>query len=224
MDGEPRHKHFGDTLSDYIRQVTHELPLDGVGLWQIVPGGRYGFDLEGDALTDYVRRCLANLLDYCAVPVVGGGRDDADGVCWIAQPQYGSKSEDIVENVLQEWLSNGARDEYPGGLWFALPDVYWLPSEYSEVAGTPLGVLSLNTRLVTSSEFQHILESSCIDIQEVPTPPTYRGLWFRQPEGSIFGLRVRAQNLKTIDVIRTNHPVIRNGHKIHEGMVEPARH
>lgn len=193
-------------------------------MWQIVPGGRYGFSLEGGALTNYVRGCLINLLEYRAVPVVGGGRDDPNGVCWIAQLQYGSKPEDIVENVLQEWLANGAKDEDPGGLWFALPDAYWVPSEYSEIAGTPLGPLSCNTRLITSSEFKQTLESICIGLQQMPTPPTYRGLWFRQPEGSIFGLRVREQSLKTIDIIQTNHPVVYNGYKIHEGMVEPAKH
>lgn len=36
MTEEPRHKRFGDTMSDYIVQVANELPYDAVGMWQIV--------------------------------------------------------------------------------------------------------------------------------------------------------------------------------------------
>jgi hypothetical protein len=117
MSEEPTHKYFGDTLSDYIVQVANELPRDAVGMWQIVPGGRYGFGLEGDALSDYVRRCIAELLSRDAMPVIGGGGTD---YYWIAQRQYGSKPEEIIENVVREWLANGAKDEDPGGLWFAI--------------------------------------------------------------------------------------------------------
>ncbi len=69
MTDEPRHKRFGVPMSEYIVQVANELPVDAVGMWQIVPGGRYGFELEGEALTDYVRRCIAELLSR------GGARD-----------------------------------------------------------------------------------------------------------------------------------------------------
>ena len=47
---------------------------------------------------------------------------------WIAQPQYGSKPDEIIENVVREWLANGAKDEDPGGLWFALREDAWFPS------------------------------------------------------------------------------------------------
>jgi len=125
MSDEPREKRSGETMSDYIVQVANELPIDAVGMWQIVPGGRYGFDLEGDALTDYVRRCIAELLSRSAVPVFGGGPDGPHD--WIVQRQYGSRPEEIIENVIREWLANGARDEDPGGLWFVLPQYAWTP-------------------------------------------------------------------------------------------------
>ncbi len=120
MNDEPRHKRFGDTMSEYIVQVANELPVDAVGMWQIVPGGRYDFELEGDALTDFVRRCIAELLSRGAVPVIGGADK---GYYWIPQPQYGSEPDEIVDNVVREWRANGARDEDPGGLWFALPEM-----------------------------------------------------------------------------------------------------
>jgi hypothetical protein len=125
MREEPRHRHYGDTLSDYIVQVANELPYDAVGMWQIVPGGRKGFGFEGEALTDYVRRCIAELLSRGAVPVVGGGPDGPHE--WIAQPQYGSELAEIIENVVREWLANGGKDEDPGGLWFALREYTWFP-------------------------------------------------------------------------------------------------
>jgi hypothetical protein len=112
-------------MSDYIVQVANELPIDAVGMWQIVPGGHNGFDLEGDALTDYVRRCVVELLSRGAVPVFGGGPDGPHD--WIVQRQYGSRPEEIVENVIREWLANGAQDEDPGGLWFALAEDTWVP-------------------------------------------------------------------------------------------------
>ena len=39
MNSEPREKRSGETLSEYIKQVANELPVDAVGMWQIVPGG-----------------------------------------------------------------------------------------------------------------------------------------------------------------------------------------
>ncbi|MGO4571547.1 hypothetical protein [Microvirga sp. 2TAF3] len=107
-------------MSEHIKSVADELPIDAVGMWQIVPGGRHGFKLEGEALTDFVRRCIAELLSRSAVPVVGGGDT---GYFWIEQKQYGSKPQDIIDNVVREWLANGAKDEDPGGLWFALPEM-----------------------------------------------------------------------------------------------------
>jgi hypothetical protein len=125
MIGEPRHKFYANTISEHILEVASELPIDAVGMWQIVPGARRGFDLEGDALTDYVRRCVTELLSRGAVPVFGGGPDGPHD--WIVQRQYGSRPEEIIENVIREWLANGAQDEDPGGLWFALPQYAWTP-------------------------------------------------------------------------------------------------
>jgi hypothetical protein len=126
MTQEPRHWRFGTPMSERIRRVANELPIDAVGMWQIVPGGRHGFKLEGEALTDFVRRCIAELLSRGAVPVVGGGQSEHE---WIVRRQYGSRPEEIIDNVVREWLANGAKDEDPGGLWFALREYAWTPPE-----------------------------------------------------------------------------------------------
>jgi hypothetical protein len=124
MSEERRHWHYGTPMSQWIREVANELPHEAVGVWQIVPDGRRGFDLESDALTDYVRRQLTELVSRGAIPVRGGGGTDH---YWIVQRQYGSRPEEIVENVMREWLARGATEEDPGWLWFALPENAWTP-------------------------------------------------------------------------------------------------
>ncbi|MEN6586584.1 MAG: hypothetical protein ABFE02_11150 [Sulfuricella sp.] len=120
MSVERRHRHFGDTIAEYIEKVPNELQIDAVGLWQVVPVGRYDFDLHGEELVDYVRRNIYALLERGAKPVVGA----TDGVhYWELQTQYGSTSEEIVNAVVTEWLAAGGGDPDPGGLWFALPEL-----------------------------------------------------------------------------------------------------
>jgi hypothetical protein len=72
------------------------------------------------------------------------------------------------------------------------------------------------TRTVTSSEFNSLLEALTPGAQIVQSPPGYRGLWYRRPDGSIFGVRRSEQNGITVDVIQNNHPDIRNGYKVHQ--------
>ena len=117
MNEEPRHKYFGVSLNDHIVQIANELPRDAVGMWQIVPYGRRGFDFEGDALTEFVRRCIAELLSRGAIPVIGGGGTDF----------FGSHRSSMVRRAKRSSrtsLWNGSRaapkDEDPGGLWFAI--------------------------------------------------------------------------------------------------------
>jgi hypothetical protein len=71
MTEEPTHWHYGTPMSEWMEQVANELPVDAVGMWQIVPAGRRGFKLEGEALTEYVRRQIGVLLSRGAVPVTG---------------------------------------------------------------------------------------------------------------------------------------------------------
>ena len=116
-----RHKIHGHTIAEHIRLVPGELPVDAVGLWQIIPAGRIGFGLSGDELTEFVRLCVLALLERGAKPVVGGG---GTKYAWIFQPHYGESNEEITDAVVSEWLAAGASDCDPGGLWFALPSPY----------------------------------------------------------------------------------------------------
>ena len=123
MTEEPRHWHYKTPMSEWMEEVANELPVDAVGMWQIVPEGRRGFKLEGEALTEYIRRQIAVLLSRGAVPVTGGR---ALGHEWILQLQYGSRPEEIIENVVSEWLVDGARED-DFRVWFALPENAWTP-------------------------------------------------------------------------------------------------
>ena len=112
---------FRQTVLEYIQTVSGELPIDAVGLWQIVPAGRQGFKLNGDDLTEFVHRCVFALLESGAKPVVGGNGTAYD---WIIQTQYGDTNERIVGAVVEEWLAFGGGGWGAGGLWFGLPSPY----------------------------------------------------------------------------------------------------
>jgi len=121
MSEQRRDKWFGNTIDEVIAMFPNELPVDAVGLWQIVPFGREGFDLHSDELTDFVRRSVSALVERGAKPVVGA----TDGIhYWELQKQYGSTNKEIVNAVVNEWLVSGGGDPDPSGLWFALPERY----------------------------------------------------------------------------------------------------
>lgn len=121
FDLQARDKFSGLTVAEYIETVPGELPIDAVGLWQIVPTGRYGYELADAELTEFVRRCVFALLESGAKPVVGGGGTEYD---WILELKYGVDIKEVADAVVQEWLSTGAGDTDPGGLWFASPSPY----------------------------------------------------------------------------------------------------
>lgn len=109
---------FGQTIAEYIVTLPGELPVDAVGLWQIVAAGRQWFGLTGGDFVEFLRLGVDALLERGAKPVVGGLGTKYD---WILQPQYGETKEQIRDAVIEEWLASGATDPDPGGLWFALP-------------------------------------------------------------------------------------------------------
>ncbi len=120
MTVEPKDKHYGTPLSQVIAEIPGELPIDAVGLFQIVPKGRDGFGFDGALLADFVGRAIMALLDAGAVPVRGG---PGSGYYWIAQKQYGASPDEIVSNVIAEWLAmpNDPLVLCGEGVWFALP-------------------------------------------------------------------------------------------------------
>ena len=119
MTNDPKDVVFGTKMSDWISRVPNELPRDAVGLWQIIPAGEINFKLSGHVLVDYVRRNILALLGAGALPVIGG---KGTGFAWVHQPQFGMTNDEIVRNVIAEWLSVGNNvDDLIGSVWFALP-------------------------------------------------------------------------------------------------------
>jgi hypothetical protein len=118
MNKERRDKFHGQTVEEWIERIPGELPIDAVGLWQIVSFGREGFGLTGDELDNVVRRAIAALLTKGAMPVVGA----MDGVHVWTPVNYGDTAEKISEAIVSEWHNSG-RDPDGGDVWFALPHI-----------------------------------------------------------------------------------------------------
>ena len=66
------------------------------------------------------------------------------------------------------------------------------------------------------SEFNSLLEALTPGSQVIQSPPGYRGIWYRRPDGAIFGVRRSDDHGITVDVIQNNNPHIPNGYKVHQ--------
>jgi filamentous hemagglutinin len=82
--------------------------------------------------------------------------------------------------------------------------------------GTRDGGAGDGIRTVSQREFESMLEALSPGAQVVPSPSTYKGLWYQRPDGSIFGIRRSDEHGMTFEVIRSNHPTVRNGDKVHQ--------
>jgi hypothetical protein len=119
MRRDLRHRRYGTTIDEWIAAVPEELPVDAVGLWQIVPAGRDGFGLSGTELVKFVRTCVLALLAKGAKPVVGA----SDNLHIWQIVHYGDTSEQIADAVIAEWQRSGHEPGF-GDIWFALPHIY----------------------------------------------------------------------------------------------------
>jgi hypothetical protein len=119
MRRDLRHRRYGTTIDEWTSAIPEELPIDAVGLWQIVPAGRDGFGLSGNELVEFVRACVMALLGKGAKPVIGSR--DGDYIWRLAN--YGETPEQIADAIIAEWQRSG-REPDAGGPWFALPHIY----------------------------------------------------------------------------------------------------
>src|SRR5437868_2186770 len=118
MSTEPRDRVTGTPMSELIAFMPNSLNDLPVGLWVIIEHGKKGFGLEGEALVDFIRRCIYALVDAGAKPVAGGNKPNQ----WELQTQYGRNKYEIAEAVIAECQAHGSVKPEPWtGAWFGLP-------------------------------------------------------------------------------------------------------
>jgi hypothetical protein len=114
-----------DSIEEYLDCLPFDMELsEPVGMYTIPGGGIQTFGLNGPDLIHFVSRCLMTMLDAGGIPCIPGYPDHDAG--WIYEPKYGTTSKEIHDNVLNEWIANGAGPlEFWTGPWFGLQsDVY----------------------------------------------------------------------------------------------------
>ncbi len=116
MINDPIDKYFGIPMSEWIDRVPNELEVDAVGLWQIIPTGRDSFNLSGEELEDFARRCIIALIAKGASPVRPATSNDG---FWQHQPQYGKSPEEVANKIIEEW-KNSETEPNHDGIWFSL--------------------------------------------------------------------------------------------------------
>ena len=114
-----RHRIYGTSAEEYIASIPNELPVDAVGLWQVVSAGRDGFELSGQELIDFVRLSLLALFEKGAKPVIGAAHG---ATIWTPVP-YGDTPAGTADAIIKEWIGSGREPGF-GDVWFALPHIY----------------------------------------------------------------------------------------------------
>jgi hypothetical protein len=116
MINDPIDKYFGIPLSEWIDKTPNELEVDAVGLWQIIPVGKDGFNLSGTALEEFTKRSIVALINRGAVPVRSLPAKDG---FWEKQFQYGNLPNEIANKIIEEWRTSGVDPDHDG-IWFSI--------------------------------------------------------------------------------------------------------
>jgi hypothetical protein len=56
MIDDAENKFSGDTVAEWLESLPYELENDAIGLWTMIPAGRYDLGLAGDDLIEFTRR------------------------------------------------------------------------------------------------------------------------------------------------------------------------
>ncbi len=111
---DPINKYSGVRLSEHLSRIANDLENDGTCLGDVIASAQDSYGLEGEALKEYVTKAIMALLNKGARPAFPSLKG------WEEQFQYGTNSEDIIENILKEWDTHLLGDPDKNGLWFAL--------------------------------------------------------------------------------------------------------
>ena len=110
------HRTYETPIEETVAAFPNELPIDAVGLWQIVNSLKRGFDLANPELANYVQKSVGGLLKAGAVPVIGSVEDK----CWHRVSEFTGSDDEIIEQIMT-YLQRLGRDPDVGDIWFALP-------------------------------------------------------------------------------------------------------
>lgn len=213
MPAEPEYKGLGGSMSERIACTPATLDDLPVGMWEIVPHGRRGFGLEGDALAGYIRSCIYELMDAGAKPVAGGDKPNQ----WELQTHHGSDKYEVAEAVIRDWQRRGKRTPEPWtGLWFGLPWCYSPEEKEVDWFDPSTRITNREIRIVTPSEFEAIRIELMGGAQRIEQDVRYDGVWYHRQDDSIIGLRLSRAHGLTLDVIRCDSPLIPPGFRLYQ--------
>jgi hypothetical protein len=87
--------------------------------------------------------------------------------------------------------------------------------------GQPVGYVNPGAgrqiiRTVTSEQFGELQAQLMAGAKPTITPAGYGGTWYEMSNGSVFGIRTSSSYGTTIDVIKSNHPGLKAGFKVHK--------
>ncbi len=112
MRTERLHNEYGTTVTEWISCVPGELDQDGVFLMQPVVAGAEGFELRGNELDDFVKRCIVALLEAGAYAAKAGSHE--------ACSEYTGSYAKVAADIVADWRSGKVKADWDG-LWFVTP-------------------------------------------------------------------------------------------------------
>lgn len=118
---EPKKYGYCDSVEEYLGYFRGEMEAgEPIGFYTMPNSGIETFGLSGTDLIAFVSRCVMTALKEGGIPCIPGFPDYP--VDWIYEPKYGTAPMEIHDNVLNEWISNGAGlVDIWTGVWFGLP-------------------------------------------------------------------------------------------------------
>lgn len=105
---------FGRSQEEWIAQAEAEARRDAVALAEIIFQGKEGFQLRGDALTEFVRRVIEHLVANGVRVVVGSTKP---GIDWEPTSEFGDDAADVSKQVVARWKESGSDQAYFA--WFS---------------------------------------------------------------------------------------------------------
>lgn len=111
-------------IKERIRLWLCELQIDAIGLWQIVPALRNGYELAGENLQRYLQIVVTALLRSGAKPVMGCGPNGY--YSWRPTAIFGETVKAMARIIAAEWANNAAYPDVEDA-WFAIQAIYDSP-------------------------------------------------------------------------------------------------